>query len=894
MKTFIMNRLFTLLTICTGLVWFSFAQAQTDPTPQLLPYSENFDNMVAPTYPAGWMGWAQAVLSGSFQTAAPTGDRVLTAGTAASTGNNVYDFSQKLGFLNSGSSNHGLATALVTSGLANITISYDVMTIRDPNQRTSVLGLQYRIGNSGNFTDIPGSQYNNNLTPQTSGTAGVNVQSRTLVLPPVCNNQAFIQLRFISKDSAGSGSRPSFAIDNFSATGSINAGEPVGISLSVDTAFEANQTQVTVTASVANALSNAETVGLSFSGAGISPGDFTGQAQLSIAAGQTSGTATFNINDDAFNESSELLVVGISTLSSGLALGSPTSDTLVIIDNDFEIELNALNQSFGTESFDSLSNAGNVNALLPRGIYLRESGNGADQLYGAQNGSSTSGNAYSLGSTGSVDRSFGSLTTGSVSNIYVGARFHNNTGQPFNALKVDFIGEQWRTGGNGLGDTLFFEVSTNADSLHTGTWTGISVLNFVSPVVDTVSSALDGNLAQNQVVVSDTATNFGIIQPGQSVWIRWKDNNVVGSDDALGIEDLSVAPLVVGCLPATASDVMLMANSGSASVSSLITGPIVNVTDGSQILEMQLRDGGSLADFDNLPTQLLKLGFAKGNGHTAGNFNLIFSAAALFSGNTKLADAIISADSLVFSLQNVEAADNDSIPMALRVSLQSNGQIQDQAQIHVSLSSADMVLGGVCSSSQFAGVSAFSSDPAANQIEVVATQLQFSNITQPLSINTDFSATVCAIDVNGNYDIDSRDITFSVGQGTGNLSSVTGLGPISSLNACVSRNDLQYDVAETMVLRAVDNTGLTSDTTLVFPMQSISSANENAVRMYPNPAVRGAQVHLTQPIGAWSILDLTGRMVLQGQGKTIETAQLRPGLYLLKNAQGLTLRLSIH
>jgi hypothetical protein len=34
-------------------------------------------------------------------------------------------------------------------------------------------------------------------------------------------------------------------------------------------------------------------------------------------------------------------------------------------------------------------------------------------------------------------------------------------------------------------------------------------------------------------------------------------------------------------------------------------------------------------------------------------------------------------------------------------------------------------------------------------------------------------------------------------------------------------------------------------------------------------------------------------MVLQGQGKTIETAQLRPGLYLLKNAQGLTLRLSI-
>lgn len=888
-----MNRVLPFLALCTGMLWFASAQAQTDPTPQLLPYSENFDNMVAPTYPAGWMGWAQAVLSGSFQTAAPTADRVLTAGTAASTGNNVYDFSQKIGFLNSSTSNHALATALVTSGLANITISYDVMTIRDPNQRISVLGLQYRIGNTGNFTDIPGSQYNNNLTSQTSGTAGINIQNRTLVLPPVCNNQAFIQLRFISKDSSGSGSRPSFAIDNFSATGSINAGEPVGISLLVDTAFEANQTQVTVTASVANALTNAETVGLSFSGFGISPGDFTGQTQISIPAGQTSGTATFNINDDAFNESSELLVVGISTLSSGLALGSPTSDTLIIIDNDFEIDFNALNQPFGVENFDSLRNAGNVNSLLPRGIYLRENGSAADQLYGSQNGSSTSGNTYSLGSTGSTDRSFGSLTTGSVSSAFVGARFRNNTGQPFNALKVSYTGEQWRCGGNGLGDTLFFQVSTNADSLHTGTWTSISALHFSSPVIDTVSLVLDGNLAQNQTFVSDTAINLGIIQPGQSVWIRWRDNNVVGSDDALGIDDLSVEPMVVGCLPATASDVLLTANSGTTSISSLSTGSIVNVTDGSQILEMQLRDGGSMADFDNLPTQLLKLGFAKGNGHTAGNFNLIFSAAALFSGNTKLADGIISADSLVFTLQNVEAADNDSIPLALRVSLQTNGQIQDQAQIHIGLSSANMVLGGVCSSSQFGGVSAFSSDPSANQLEVVATQLQFSNITQPLAINTDFSATVCAVDVNGNYDIDSRDVTYSVGQGTGNLSSVTGLGPISALNACVSRNDLRYDVAETMVLRAGDNTGLTADTTLVFPMQSINTTNGNVVGLYPNPAVRGANVHLTQPIGAWSVLDLTGRMVLQGQGKTIETAQLRPGLYLLKNAQGLTLRLSI-
>lgn len=873
---------------------FGALKAQTDPTPQLLPYSENFDNTVAPTYPVGWMGWAQAVQSGAFQTAAPTGDRVLTVGNAASTGNNVYDFSQKIGFLNSGSSNNGLATALVTSGLANITISYDAMTIRDPNQRINVLGLQYRIGNAGNFTDIPGSQYHNNLTPQTTGNAGVNIQNRTVVLPPVCNNQAFVQLRFISKDSSGSGSRPSFAIDNFQASGIINAGEPVGISLSVDTAFESAQTQVTITATTANPVSNPETIGLNLSGAGVTAGDASWVPSITIAAGQTSGSTVLTISDDDFNEGTETMVVGIATLSPGLALGSPTSDTLIVVDNDFQIHLNVLNQPFGIEHFDSLSNAGNANSRFPRGIYIHELGSAADNLYGAQNGSSFSGNTYSFGATGSTERSLGGLTTGSVSTIYVGARFQNNTGQPINALKVSYTGEQWRCGGNGLGDTLFFQVSTNADSLHTGTWTSFPALNFGSPYVDTVAVALDGNQAPNFTFVSDTAANLGIIQPGQTVWIRWRDLNVAGSDDALGIDNMSVEPLVVGCLPATATDLVLLSSSGTNSISSLSTGSITTSTDGAQIMEFHLRDGGINGDFDNLPTQLLKAGFSKGNGHTAGDFDLVFAAAALFSGNTKLADGVVSSDSLVFDLLNVAANDDDSLALSLRVSLLSNGQILDQSQIHISFNTNNMLLGNLCSSSQWAGASSGSSDPAANLIDVVATQLVFSNIGQPLAINTDFSATVCAEDVHGNADKDPRNVSFSKAQGTGTLSSLSGLGPIASVNACVSRSDLRYDVAESMVLRASDNLGLTADTTLVFPMQSIQNQAGTAPRLYPNPAAKGTQVQLSQPMGDWTLYDLTGRALFCGSGLQIETNTLRPGLYLIANKQGQSLRLSVY
>lgn len=212
--------------------------AQTNPAPRTLPYSENFNTMLAPTYPTGWVGWSQATLAGAFQTAAPTGDRVLAAnGTAALTTNNVYDFSQKLGFLNSGTTNHGLATALVTTGLASINVSYSIMTIRDNNERTLVVGLQYRVGTSGAFTNIPGTSYHNNLTVQTSGNTGVNVQTRSITLPAACNNQSVVQLRFIAKDSTGAGARPSFAIDNFSASGISCSGFSISASAQSATTF---------------------------------------------------------------------------------------------------------------------------------------------------------------------------------------------------------------------------------------------------------------------------------------------------------------------------------------------------------------------------------------------------------------------------------------------------------------------------------------------------------------------------------------------------------------------------------------------------------------------------------------------------------------------------------
>jgi endonuclease/exonuclease/phosphatase family metal-dependent hydrolase len=97
------------------------------------------------------------------------------------------------------------------------------MTIRNPygtgtatatNNRINEITLQYRVGTSGNFTTLTGVDYQNNTETQTSGTTPQNLQARRITLPSACNNQPVIEIRWISRQVSGGGSRPSLAIDN--------------------------------------------------------------------------------------------------------------------------------------------------------------------------------------------------------------------------------------------------------------------------------------------------------------------------------------------------------------------------------------------------------------------------------------------------------------------------------------------------------------------------------------------------------------------------------------------------------------------------------------------------------------------------------------------------------
>ncbi|KFN42635.1 nuclease [Arenimonas oryziterrae] len=190
------------------------------------------------------------------------------------------------------------------------------------------------------------------------------------------------------------------------------------------------------------------------------------------------------------------------------------------------------------QNFDSLAGTGTAaNTTLPAGWYMLESGTAANTTYTAGTGSGTSGDTYSFGSaTTPSDRALGMLRSGSLAPV-VGACFVNDTGAPLSSVALEYIGEEWRLGAASRTDSLVFNYSTDATSLSTGTWSAIvgSPLDFVTPATAAPTGAKDGNVAANRTQLSH---NLGVSIPaGATLWVRWTDVDVSGSDDGLAIDN---------------------------------------------------------------------------------------------------------------------------------------------------------------------------------------------------------------------------------------------------------------------------------------------------------------------------------------------------------------------
>jgi hypothetical protein len=220
------SNLFSLIAFALCLT--TSVTAQTNPTPQSMPYTQNFSAYTGSTttYLAGWQGWtiAGSTSTVAFPTAAPAANQAQAAGTNASTGGNVYDFNGKIGFLNSASALKSFCLSISTSGYTSVQVSYVAATQRTQSvDRVGAIGLQYRIGTTGTFMDVGTAYQNINTVSNLTGTGSINPSTITVNLPASCDNLSEVQLRWVYKDVSGSGGRPSFSIDDVSVTGTVYA-----------------------------------------------------------------------------------------------------------------------------------------------------------------------------------------------------------------------------------------------------------------------------------------------------------------------------------------------------------------------------------------------------------------------------------------------------------------------------------------------------------------------------------------------------------------------------------------------------------------------------------------------------------------------------------------------
>ena len=216
--------MFRILLLSVVVLISSNLHAQTIPAAQTIPYTQDFSGLAAAstTYPTGWQGWQIGTTSSSsFRTTGATANsNLLGSSSAITVTGGVHNYNGKLGILASNAIDVGLGLVVNTIGKANVVVTFDIATIRNPyngttETRRNNVELQYRVGNTnGTFTSLTGSIYVNNTSAQTSGIVPRNGMRYQYLLPVACENQSDVQLRWVQRDSSGTGSRPSFCIDN--------------------------------------------------------------------------------------------------------------------------------------------------------------------------------------------------------------------------------------------------------------------------------------------------------------------------------------------------------------------------------------------------------------------------------------------------------------------------------------------------------------------------------------------------------------------------------------------------------------------------------------------------------------------------------------------------------
>lgn len=228
-----------------------------------------------------------------------------------------------------------------TTGRQSVNIAYNVRDLdASVDDATQQVALQYRVGNTGDFTNVPAGY----IADATQTATATQVTPISVTLPAAVDNQPQVEIRVITSNAVGSDEW--VGIDDIVISSSPAGGGNAGtIQFSSPTYAQAEDgVSATITATRTGGTTGA--VGVSY---GTQNGTATGDAScgtpgadynpasgtLSWADGD-SADKTFGVTicDDAVFEGNETVDLNLSTPTGGATLGAQSTAVLTITEND--------------------------------------------------------------------------------------------------------------------------------------------------------------------------------------------------------------------------------------------------------------------------------------------------------------------------------------------------------------------------------------------------------------------------------------------------------------------------------------------------------------------------------------------------------------------------------
>lgn len=327
------------------------SSAYADNVPQTLPFSQDWtdtglisanDNWSGVPGIEGYLGQDMTTATGTnpqtlLGTSAVANDLSVLANQTSQTLSNgdVIEFQiadPVVGLQGSGTADAPhLVINLNTLGKTGITVAYLLRDV-DPSADNAIqqVALQYRVGTTGNFTDVPAGY----VADATTGGSATQTTPVSALLPAAVDNQAHVQVRVISTNAVGNDE--SVGVDNISIT---NSGTTGAITLSILDASsgEGDAGTAASTPFVVRLSAPAPAGGVTFDaatrdGTASSGSDYTAATfSGAIAEGQTETQLTVQIVGDTTFEPNETFFIDVTNVvgadvADGTALGTIVND----------------------------------------------------------------------------------------------------------------------------------------------------------------------------------------------------------------------------------------------------------------------------------------------------------------------------------------------------------------------------------------------------------------------------------------------------------------------------------------------------------------------------------------------------------------------------------------